>query len=346
MKKLIFNLMNNSFLFSLIITRVLNYKNYFFKSYEKVLLEKREFDIWDVEELSQEMKPYYADTTPNSSYYGITYILKKYANVNKIIGVNTEHGLYFGDYIEKESIGKSVNLNITISNRRIDILNKSHIKNCISIGPYIHYASDYYSSKKLKELKRKLGKVLLAFPPHSTRTVDAVYNKDRFIEYLMGQQKNYDTIMVCFFYKDIQSKSFVEYRNKGFMIVTAGHMFDANFLSRQKAIISLADHTVSVTIGTHIGYCIFLGKSHEIIKLSTNNIKENKHINIDKKIDNQNISNIRRPLFEQDEDLMLSAFLNSSNCSENIKKTIVEDYWGINCIRSKEELNRILLGVK
>lgn len=341
MKKIVFNLMHNSFLFSMIITRIINLKNYCFKSYEKVLSEKKELDIWDVEKLSQEMRPYYSDSTPNSSYYGITYHLKKYAQTNKIIGLNSEHGLYFGDYVEKESEGKSVRKNVTISNKRLDILKKADVSNGISVGPYINYVPEYYDSSKTKKIKKDLGKVLLAFPPHSTRTVDAVYDKKLFIDYLNKQKENFDTIMVCFFYKDIQNGAHINYKENGFLIVSAGHMFDANFLSRQKTMISLADHTVSATVGTHIGYCIFLGKSHEIVNLSNNNINGNKHKSIDKKNDNQDLANIVRPMFDRDEDLMLETFLEGTNSTDEEKYKLASEYWGFDCVRTNTELKKM-----
>ena len=52
------------------------------------------------------------------------------------------------------------------------------------------------------------------------------------------------------------------YLEHGFECVTAGHIYDPFFLSRLKSIIDLATITTSNEIGTHIGYCIFMGKPH------------------------------------------------------------------------------------
>lgn len=48
-------------------------------------------------------------------------------------------------------------------------------------------------------------------------------------------------------------------------MTTAGHQLDINFLNRLKTIILLSDYTCSNSIGTHTGYCVYLGKPHLVI---------------------------------------------------------------------------------
>lgn len=345
-KQKVFALMSSSYLASCAITRLLNIKNYPFNKYIKEIERRAEFDIWEYLQLSEEMKPYYADSTPNSSYYGIAYNIKKYAGIDKIIGFNAEHGLYFGDYVEPESMGKSIRLNVTMSQKRKNIINKESIAPSVSIGPYIYYAPEYYTDDELRTIKKKLGKTLLVFPPHSTRTVNAAYDHDLFFDYLKKERDKYDTVMVCLFYKDIQRGEYKHYEKKGYLVVTAGHMFDCNFLSRQKAMIELADETVSTSAGTHIGYCIFLGKNHTIIDLSANNENGNKHKSIDKDCGNQILKNIVRPAFEVDEDLMLNTFLNTKYSDEKKKEEIASEFWGFSSLMSKDELKARLENIR
>ena len=48
-------------------------------------------------------------------------------------------------------------------------------------------------------------------------------------------------------------------------MVCAGHAYDPHFLDRLRTLIELSDITLSNNLGTHIGYCVSLGKPHWII---------------------------------------------------------------------------------
>ena len=79
------------------------------------------------------------------------------------------------------------------------------------------------------------------------------------------------------YYKDILNNIYPKYfEDAGFKIVTAGNLYDINFLSRLKLIIQLADFTASTSIGTHTGYCVYLNKPHFLIKQKIKISKDDK----------------------------------------------------------------------
>ena len=93
------------------------------------------------------------------------------------------------------------------------------------------------------------------------------------------------------------------------------------FLSRQKAIIEVADSGYADAVGTHVGYCYNLGKTIKIINAGTR-------------------TQIYDDFFmrNQIETVKEGAFLSSDY--ERIDK-IMQFYWGSDISYTREELNKI-----
>lgn len=321
----------------------LNTKNYGGQKYMEECERRKKLELWDYQELSAEMQPHYADLSPNSSYYGIMHQIKKYVGMEGFCYWNVEHGLFLGEYVESESFGKAMKGTITFSDKRREYLEKRIKSKVVTIGPYIHYAEAYYTEEKFREVKAKMGRVLLAFPPHSTRTSQATYDTEMFIKKLREMGKEYDTVMVCMFFKDIQSGAYKPYEDEGFKIVTSGHMFDSNFLSRQKEIIRLSDFTVSASVGTHIGYCLYLGKEHMILSLSEDGgIGGNINERIDVRKEGVDAPNIKFDSYHTDEELLLKLFLDHGKKESAKQREVVSSLWGFDCVKQADELRRLL----
>lgn len=317
----------------------LNKKNYGGHKYEEECSKRALLDLWDCQKLCAEMNPFYSDLTPNSSYYGIMHQIKKYAGIDGFCSWNVEHGLYLGEYVENESLGKAIKGTITFSNERKKHLESRVKKKIVTIGPYIHYVDDYYDADKHYQVKEQLGTVLLVFPPHSTRNLQVAYDTEIFIDKLTKMGRNYDTVMVCMFFKDILFGRQKLYEDVGFKIVTSGHMYDYNFLSRQKEMIKLSDYTVSASVGTHIGYCLYMGKEHEILSLAKDgSTSRNTHENIDK------YHSINRPVnelfatFKSDEELLLNAFIDTGKVDRKLQHQLVSEIWGFDCVKNTKDL--------
>lgn len=340
-EKITKTILNSQFIGRAAIT-ILNSKNYRGGNYKKECDERKRFDLWDCDELCKEMNPYYADLSPNTSYYGIMYQIKKYAGIEGFCYYNVEHGLYLGEYVEKESLGKAIKGTITFSKIRQKYLEKKNVNKIITIGPYIHYAENYYTEGKRRKIKKELGRVLLTFPPHSTKNVQATYNTEIFIKRLRDMSRDYDTTMVCMFYKDILSGAYKPYEKAGFKIVTSGNIYDYNFLSRQKEIIGLSDYTVSASVGTHIGYCLYMGKEHRILSLSNDgSLEDNSHDAFDKYYDGKQPANAKFLSYRNAENLLLNLF--SGNIPAEEQRKMVSDLWGFECVKDAEKLHDLLI---
>lgn len=147
-------------------------------------------------------------------------------------------------------------------------------KKIIDIGNYIRYEKPLYGREDFEKYKTALGRTLLVFPYHSIRNnkedVKVSYEIESLIEEIEKRKVDFDSVMVCMYYYDVQIHNDKPFKKKGYKIVTAGHMHDYNFTRRLRSIIELSDVTMSNSIGSHLPYCVCLKKPHYLFKQNIN----------------------------------------------------------------------------
>ena len=72
-----------------------------------------------------------------------------------------------------------------------------------AVGPLISYAAPLVSLEEIETLRGELGRVLLAFPVHSTHHINADYNINLFCAEVLRIGKGYDRVLVCLGWKDV-----------------------------------------------------------------------------------------------------------------------------------------------
>lgn len=142
-----------------------------------------------------------------------------------------------------------------------------------TIGPYIHYASGFYSNEKVHEEKHKIGKMLLVMLPHSQEFISRSYEKKKYIDEVIEKYKGFDSIWLCVYWIDINDPVCNYAQARGMRIVSAGFRFDDLFNNRLRTIIELCDAMVCGDLGTFISYALYLNKP-----IGRINICENKRI--------------------------------------------------------------------
>ena len=196
------------------------------------------------------------------------------------------------------------------------------------------------SIHEIEQLKSELGKILLVFPSHGIIGSSATYNSNDFIAEIERIRKDYDTVLISLYWTDALNPLIVsQYENKGYKIVTSGHRFDINFLSRQRSIIELADYTISNNLGTHVGYCIYLNKPHYIYRQKVNysyrDKKTEKHIS-----SSRTEENMKTYLQELNE--VCSFFDQDIRKITSAQQKVVAEFWGMDQIKTPDQLKSVL----
>jgi hypothetical protein len=273
---------------------------------------------------------------PNDFYYNALN-LKKFVGLDRKYQLKCaiEHAPYLTCDFWDSDINNELPGIICMGKGRKEIL-ESIVKNkeVFAIGPYIAYTDSLLSDDQINNERKRLRKNLLFFAAHSTHHVFVNYNIEETCKRLKYLAKNFDNIRICLYWKDILLGCHLKYQSLGFECVCAGHIYDEYFLPRLKSLIAISDMTMSNSVGTYIGYSIYMNKPHclfedeysyfshdltgqeEIRLLQTSNTKEIKHVFYEKFADN-----------------------NESITSDQYQ--LVDNYWGIYSVMNKDDLKKI-----
>ena len=295
-------------------------------------------DLFDYKKIINGPKYFHCDELYfGNSLYGIAQKLREYSGYQYPVNCCIEHGVYFGNYICKaEAIKSGLNGLITFSPQRMKHLIEQADVEVVPIGPYIHYARQLLSDEEIKNLHLKNGKTLLVFPTHSIDRIEANFSVAEFINKIKEIVSKYEfkTVIVCLYYKDILLRRDLDYLKEGFQVVTGGYKSDPLFLDRLKTFINLSDYTISNNCGTHVGYCVFLGKGHYIVNQALSHEAYTK-------TDFENLNETLSEVASIETDDVKKAFNNLSfEVTENQKK-MVSKYWGSECIKTPAEMLQV-----
>ena len=257
---------------------------------------------------------------------------KEYAGLPNDYSIKAavEHGPFFGDFIWPQDINNPLPAIITFSKNRAEFLEKKTNKKNFSIGPYIHYAKHYLTKSRLKRERKRLGKNLLVFPFHETSITKLDYDIDELCREIKSIGKRFDSIRICLYWKDILNKKDEFYKKHGFETVTAGHIFDPNFLPRLKSIIEVSTATMSNGFGTYIGYSTFMNKPHYLF---VQKIKFRK-LNVDAK---RALAIWKNSIFRE----MLKALSIFSTDTTSKQYNLVSSFFGFDQIKTPEQMKKI-----
>lgn len=197
-----------------------------------------------------------------NTFYGHAAVLKRYAGLPPALALKAavEHGPYIlGDHWDQD-INAPFPALLVFSPDRYRTLAGLTRKLVFGLGPLIHYAAPLLGPEALDLEKRRLGRTLLVFPPKSTHHITAEYALSVFFREIEARSAGFDTVLACLYWRDIQLGREQPFRERGWPCVSAGHIYDPEFLPRLRAIIELSDAALTMDYGTHIGYCLHLGR--------------------------------------------------------------------------------------
>ncbi|MFZ3138515.1 MAG: TylF/MycF/NovP-related O-methyltransferase [Thermodesulfovibrionales bacterium] len=271
---------------------------------------------------------------PPNDFYGHATILKQYAQVSPDYQIKAaiEHGpIIAKDNLWNCDINSSLPALFIAAPYRYSFLKTTTNKALFSIGPIINYASHFLDEESLKHEKQRLRRNLLAFAAHSTHWIDSNYDINSYCQFIKELGRDFDTIRICLYWKDILRGHAEIYLSHGFECVTAGHMYDPLFLPRLKSIIELSTFTISNEIGTQTGYCILMGKQHYLWKteITVTGPKEDMLKERPDYDNDPNYEEVKNIFAELHKDITPQ------------QRDIVRNCWGTDQIKSPEEMREI-----
>ena len=273
--------------------------------------------------------------------YGLGSCLRDYVGFEKNYDIKAffEHGIIFSSDV-KASVRVHESLPNVVSSdyRKNVILSQKNNNGAYAIGPYIAYAKSLLSDEEIQYEKKRLGRNLLVFPAHSTNLLKANYNIESFCKTISDIGKDFDSIRVCLYWKDVKNGLNKIYEKYGFEVVTAGYMNDPLFLNRLRSIIEISDVTISNELGSFIGFCFYLKKPHYMFndKVSYEPTSESKMT----KLRAKEYDNIKENQAELD---YLRNLLSQHNAEYDELMPLINKYFGLNNVKSKEELKNIFI---
>lgn len=273
----------------------------------------------------------------SNDFYGNATILKDYAGFPKDYQIKAaiEHGPFGAGFVWDVDINSPVPAIFSFASYRFPVLKKRTNKALFPIGPIMHYAPYSFSEDSIAHEKKRLGKNLLVFPPHSTHWIDINYDIHDYCEFLEYFGKEFNQIRICLYWKDILRGFAEEYSRHGFECVTAGHIYDPLFLPRLKTIIELSSLTTSSANGTHILYCIMMEKPHFLMKIDVRRTAEKNEI-IKRDTPNLNNSDNRKAVAE-----IWKTFSILNDDVTPRQKEIARKYWGMGENKSINEMRML-----
>lgn len=269
-----------------------------------------------------------------NALYGIGRVLREYCGAPHPLKACVEHGVYFGNYVsDAELEGSDLPALVTFGDARFNHIRSVSTVPVCRIGPYIAYARGFLDARRIAETRAKLGKTLLVFPSHSIDFVGKRFDVDDFIAEIerVKSRMQVKTVLVSLYYRDALDGAASAYEDAGFVVVTNGYREDEAFLDRLKTFIELSDFTMSNSVGTHVGYSVYLGKPHYLYEQSCVQVAATKTDAAEYENDYAESSRVEKSDVSR-------AF---SHCSETITSEqweVCEKYWGLSHVLQKEEM--------
>ena len=182
----------------------------------------------------------------------------------------------------------------------------------------------------MKCIKTNLGKTLLVFPRHSVGDTQYVTNINLFINYVenIKTEKNYDTVLACCYFADIERGLHFRYQQRGWNIVTCGRIENFDFLDILKTLILLSDAIVTQGYTTAVAYAGCLGIPVNIYKDSCEAYGTGKDVNI-----------LYNYVYGQPFIDMYNLFAEFRESLTESQVQFVKKYFGVDCVWKPQELN-------
>ncbi|TIH11998.1 hypothetical protein D0S45_19345 [Marinifilum sp. JC120] len=195
---------------------------------------------------------------PNS-FYGHDIVIKRYCGLPSEYQLKAviEHAIFLNDYVQytwDTDINSPLPIMFCANKPHADYITKNTNKIGVPIGPMISYALPFIEQEEPKEDS------VLVIPAHSTHFFSTCYDESRLFQHIEEYGIPNENVTVLMYWKDYLSGKHQIYRDNGYNLVSAGHIFGNSFLYILADIISKHKYVMTNKVGTHVYYSILMGK--------------------------------------------------------------------------------------
>lgn len=218
-------------------------------------LKKTLLDQQNLDELCADRDLITNEIFSQNAFYGISNVLKKYVKLPNIYPLKLiiPHGINLSsNQIVTEAYP---NLPVVLCYPEL----KMKIFKIKTNKVILHSASPFLYTLKLIKNDTTARKGTIFFPTHSTHWILAKTDLNLLVKRLKNLDSSYHPITICLYWKNYNDGDHIPFLENGFNVVSAGHMFDPNFLTRIYHLCSIHKYSSSESIGSHIFYSIVSG---------------------------------------------------------------------------------------
>jgi len=268
---------------------------------------------------------------PGNAYYGNDLILKTYAGLPRSypLKVVIPHGIYLDPnfiWIAEQKSPLPAILNY--SDFRKNVVSRKTSKFVISSSsPFL------FLTKLLEGKQNSSREGTIFFPAHSTHYVTVSMNYKTLADELEQLDDEYKPITVCMYWRDVNLGYHLPFLEKGFLVVSAGHIYDPYFLYRFYDLCNKHVYSSGNNFGSHIFYSIKAGCSY----FHLDSIKYNVHTGSD--THKNDISGIPKFLHNY----FLSLFSEPHRYTKKDQLDFVDYFLGTKYLKRPHELRKQLL---
>lgn len=271
---------------------------------------------------------------PND-FYGQASILKRFAGLpaDRPLKAVLEHAPLFSRYMWDHDRDADLAINLSVSQERGEMISEISGKRSIPIGFGYYYAMEVF-----KELHptacstQRKGSVV--FPFKSTHVIKTNFDHADYAKRLMELPDEFHPIVCCIFWKDYLHGSHLPYQEAGIPVISAGHMFDHDFMLAFYDICRQFKYAISNEMGSYVflsvasGCPFFYLDSSEI----TRDIPEELLKNYCRNDTNfEAVNDFSKQLFAEPTDVILPE-----------QQDFVDDILGKEFVQTKDEFRRVV----
>jgi hypothetical protein len=190
---------------------------------------------------------------PNA-WYGGARIMKQYACWPLPLPLVVPHGVCFSSKFVWEA-----ELNAPVNGIYVFPRYRKAAYQAAYPGTALDGCSPWLYIRKDSNLRKAKKRGTVVFPGHSTHHLNATANDSEYASFLSSLPANEGPVVVCAYWRDIELNRHRPYLRQGLEVVSAGHMYDEEFLPRLANLLHGAEYVRTNAIGSHALYAAAAG---------------------------------------------------------------------------------------